>query len=196
MGAMGDPQQQTALPPAGSDIFGQYDRGVAFASAVILLLAISAIDKLTGFEIRLQVLYLIPVAIATWTVGRAWGLALSVAAVTVWLVMFSTSHNYSRALYHYWDGGVWLLTLVVFVLLLSRLREEMEWSSADFVRVLDELDATIYVVDLKTLELLYGNQRFRRSHGEESAESLKRRPAKECAIRWPDGRRALLRILS
>ena len=195
MAAMGDPRP-TALPPAGSDIFGQYDRVVAFASSVILLLAISAIDKLTGFEIRLQGLYLIPVAIATWTVGRAWGLALSLASVSIWLVMFNSSHNYSRAVYHYWDGGVWLVTLVIFVLLLARLREEMEWSSADFVRVLDEVDAAIYVTDARTSELLYGNQRFRRGHGEESAESLKRRPAKECAIRWPDGRRALLRILS
>ena len=195
MAATGDPRP-TALPPAGSDIFGQYDRVVAFASSVILLLAISAIDKLTGFEIRLQGLYLIPVAIATWTVGRAWGLALSLASVSIWLVMFNSSHNYSRAVYHYWDGGVWLVTLVIFVLLLARLREEMEWSSADFVRVLDEVDAAIYVTDARTSELLYGNQRFRRGHGEESAESLKRRPAKECAIRWPDGRRALLRILS
>jgi len=195
MAATGDPQQ-TALPPAGSDIFGQYDRVVAFASSVILLLAISAIDKLTGFELRLQVLYLIPVAIATWTVGRAWGFALSIASVAIWLVMFASSHNYSRSLYHYWDGGVWLVTLSVFVLLLARLREEMEWSSADFVRVLDELDAAIYVVDPRTSEVLYGNQRFRRGHGEESAGSLGRRPAKECAIRWPDGRRALLRILS
>jgi len=195
MAATGE-QQPTALPPAGSDIFGQYDRVVAFASSVILLLAICAIDKLTGYELRLQVLYLIPVAIATWTVGRAWGFALSIAAVAIWLVMFASTHNYSRALYHYWDGGVWFLTLTAFVLLLSRLREEMEWSSADFVRVLDELDAAIYVVDPLTSERLYGNQRFRRSHGEETAESLARRPAKECAIRWPDGRRALLRILS
>src|SRR2546423_12504564 len=110
----------TELPRAGSDIFGQYDSTVAFSSSVILLLAISAIDKLTGFELRLQILYLIPVAIGTWTAGRRWGIALSAASVAIWLGMFSSSHIYSRNLYHYWDGGVWFVTLVIFVLLLSR----------------------------------------------------------------------------
>ena len=187
---------QTALPPAGSDIFGQYDSIVAFFSSVLLLLAISAIDKLTGSELRLQVLYLIPVAIATWTSGRFWGLALSGASVAIWLVMFHSSHIYSRTLYHYWDGGVWLATLVVFVLLLDRLREELECSNTCLVKVLEELDAPVYVVDTRKGELLFGNQRFRERFADEAFEDLSRHPARENWLRWPDGRRALLRILA
>src|SRR4051812_32125282 len=109
--------QQSTLPPSGSDIFGNYDGIIAFASAVILTLAVSAIDKLTGYELRLQVLYLIPVAIATWTAGRAWGIALGAASVGIWVVMFASTHTYSKNLYHYWDGAVWFVTLVVFALL-------------------------------------------------------------------------------
>ena len=194
MRAMGT-TQQPVLPVAGSDIFGEYDKGVAFASSVILLLAISAIDKLTGFEIRLQILYMIPVAIATWTTGRRWGLALSLASVLIWVAMFQTSHNYSSNLYHYWDGAVWLVSLVVFVLLLARLREELEWSSHGLVAVLDELDAPIYVTDAQKREVLYANPRFQERFGGQPVELLNSRPARESRIRWPDGRRAILRIL-
>ena len=187
--------QQPPLPAAGSDIFGEYDKGVAFASSVILLLAVSAIDKLTGFEIRLQILYMIPVAIGTWAAGRLWGFALSAASVLVWVAMFHTSHNYSSNFYHYWDAGVWAASLAVFVLLLSRLREELEWSSHGLVAVLAELDAAVYVLDAQKREVLYANQRFQERFGDRTVESLNSCPAKECKLRWPDGRRVLLRIL-
>ncbi|HEY6821035.1 MAG TPA: hypothetical protein VI321_03385 [Burkholderiales bacterium] len=188
--------QQPALPAAASDIFGEYDKVVAFASSVILLLAVSAIDKLTGFELRLQVLYMIPVAIGTWTVGRLWGFALSAASMLIWVAMFHTSHNYSSNLYHYWDGALWLVSLAVFVLLLARLREELECSNHGLVDVLDKLDAAIYVVDPANKDLLYANPRCRDAFGAEAIESLNAKPATECAIRWPDGRRAVLRILA
>jgi len=187
--------QEPVLPAAGSDIFGEYDKVVAFASSVILLLAVSAIDKLTGFELRLQVLYMVPVAIGTWTAGRLWGFALSAASMGIWVAMFQTSHNYSSNLYHYWDGGVWLVSMVVFVLLLSRLREELECSNHGLVDVLEKLDAAIYVVDAGRKELLYANPRCRTQFGEQAVDSLNVRPAKECSIRWPDGRHAILRIL-
>jgi K+-sensing histidine kinase KdpD len=115
-----------AAQAKGMNIFGEYGVGVTCASAVILVLAIATIDKLTGAELRLQILYLIPVSIVTWTAGRAWGLAFSVAAVTTWIVMFGTAHTYSKNLYFYWDAVVSLGTLVVFVLLLARLRKALD----------------------------------------------------------------------
>jgi hypothetical protein len=115
--------EETGQRKAASDPFGEYGVGVTCASAVILFLAIATIDKLTGTELRLQILYLIPASMITWTAGRTWGLVFSVAAVTAWVVMFGTIHTYSKNLYFYWDAAVSLGTLIVFVLLLSRLRE-------------------------------------------------------------------------
>jgi hypothetical protein len=40
--------------------------------------------------------------------------------------MFGTIHTYSKNLYFYWDAAVSLGTLIVFVLLLSRLRAALE----------------------------------------------------------------------
>src|SRR5258706_11958551 len=80
--------EEFTLPGAGSDIFGEYGAAVTCASAVILMLAISTIDKLTGYELRLLILYLIPVALVTWSAGRTWGFAMAAVAIVAWLVTF------------------------------------------------------------------------------------------------------------
>lgn len=118
----GDAAHRRAAP----DLFGEYGAGVTGASAVMLFLAIATIDKLTGAELRLQILYLIPVSMVTWTAGRTWGLVFSVAAMAAWVMMFGAIHSYSTNFYFYWDAAVSLGTLVVFVLLLSRLRAALD----------------------------------------------------------------------
>jgi hypothetical protein len=112
--------------PVGSDLFGEYGAGVTCASAVILILAIAAIDKLTGVELRLQMFYLIPVSMVTWAAGRSWGLLFSVGAVASWVLMFGATHTYSANFYFYWDAAVSLVTLIVFVLVLARLRSALD----------------------------------------------------------------------
>jgi K+-sensing histidine kinase KdpD len=125
-GAVGHVAEETGRRKAASDLFGEYGAGVTCASAVMLFLAIATIDKLTGTELRLQILYLIPVSIVTWAAGRAWGLVFSVAAVAAWAMMIGTAHAYSTKFYFYWEATVSLGTLVVFVLLLSRLRAALD----------------------------------------------------------------------
>jgi hypothetical protein len=139
--------EHAAPPPAASDLFGEYGAGVTCASAVILLAAIASIDKLTGFDLRLSILYLLPVAIVTWAAGRAWGFAMSAAAIATWLV-------------------------------------------------LENLDAPVYVADPERGEVLYGNKQFRETLAQNPYDALAQYPAKECRIRWPDGRRVVLRILA
>jgi hypothetical protein len=185
--------EQTAPPPAASDLFGEYGVGVTCASAVILLAAIASIDKLTGFDLRLSILYLLPVAIVTWAAGRAWGFAMSAAAIGTWLALFWTSNHYASRMYFYWDGMVSLLTLLIFVVLLARLRDELRTSD---VRVLENLDAPVYVADPGRGEVLYGNKQFRETLAQNSYDALAQYPGKESRIRWPDGRRVVLRILA
>jgi len=125
-GAVEHGAEVTGQRKAPSDLFGEYGAGVTCASAVILFLAIATIDKLTGTELRLQVFYLIPVSIVTWIAGRTWGLGFSVAAVAAWVMMFGGVHSYSRNFYFYWDAAVSLGILVVFVLVLARLRAALD----------------------------------------------------------------------
>lgn len=187
---------ETLLPSAGSDFFGELDVGVTCASCVILMVAIAVVDKLTGYDLRLAVLHLIPIAIVTWVAGRAWGILMSVIALAIWVVTFRNSHHFANNLYHYWDGAVMLATYVVIVMLLARLREKLLNSNARFAAVLEEVDAAAFVADAARGVVLYGNRRFRAAYPGRSWDSLRSLPARERAFRWFDGRPVILRVLT
>jgi len=135
------------------------DRRVAMAVAVALVALIATVDMLTGFEVRLAILYLAPVALATWACDARFGVAVALAAAIAWAASFWSLHLYSHAAYFYWDGIVLLATLVVFCLLFARLRTALEHSDDRFVRVLDGIDAAVYVTD-EDGNLPYANRRL------------------------------------
>jgi hypothetical protein len=118
-----------ATPPApgeAAEVFGQYGAAVSGASAVLLLFAIVTIERLTGSEIRLQILYLIPVAVMTWSAGRSWGFAMAIGAVAASFATYRANHLYPGGLLHYWEMGVTLGTLALFVFLIGRLRAVLD----------------------------------------------------------------------
>jgi len=137
--------EQVELPAASAargdapEVFGQYGAAVSGASAVLLLFAIITIEKLTGSEIRLQILYLVPVAVMTWSAGRAWGFALALAAVGAAFATYHANHVYPGGLLYYCEAGVTLATLSAFVLLISRLRAALDASQRRLRKALEEL---------------------------------------------------------
>jgi len=180
--------------PTGSDFFGDYSPAVTCASAVILVLAISVIDKLTDYDLKLGILHLIPILMVTWAAGAKWGIGLSLGAVALWVLIFRGEHHYTSNLYFYWDGTELLITFVTVTLLAARLREALrahEFSLA----ILEKLDVPAYVVDLQRDTVLTGNRRFREAYEGRSAEELAREPAHEARFALQDGRPVLLRIL-
>jgi hypothetical protein len=192
-GRVGEAPRST-LPPLGSDIFGQYGAAVSCASAVLLLLAIATIDRLVA-GVSFAILYLLPVAIVTWVVGRAWGFIASLVATALWLMAFHATHVAPVNLLVYGEAALLLGTLSVSVFLIARLRDALESSNERLVKVLEELDAPVYVADPQEGAVLYGNRRFREGLENRTYDSLALLPAKETRIRWPDGRRVVLRIL-
>src|SRR5438128_7975337 len=104
--AMRDSQQMAPPAPAASELFGESSPAVTCAAAVILVLAIAVIDKLTGYDLHLGILYLVPIAMVTWSAGRNWGLGVGVATIIVWIAMFRGAHHYATSFYFYWDGAV------------------------------------------------------------------------------------------
>jgi len=188
-------RDRVAYPaPTGSDFFGEYSPAVTCASAVILVLAISVIDKLTGYDLQVGILHLIPVAMVAWVGGRNWGIGLSMAAVALWVLIFRSEHHYSNNLYFYWDAVELLVTFLTVAILVARLREALrahEFSTA----ILEKLDVPAYVVDLQRDVVVTGNRRFREAYEGRPAEDLAREPAHEARFALQDGRPALLRIL-
>lgn len=94
----------------------------AFSIAVLLVLALAALDYLTGPAISFSIFYLIPVSISAWFVGRKSGVALAFLAAIVWLtVEMLGNQQYPSALIPYWNGAVRLGFFVVVSLVLSAL---------------------------------------------------------------------------
>lgn len=178
---------------AANDVFGDYGPAVTCAAALILVLAIATIDKLTGYDLQIGVLHAVPVAMATWAVGRIGGLAFAALAVGLWLSMFRGALAARGSLNFYWDATVLAVTLLAFVLIIGRLRRALR---SPEIAYLDDLSAPTYVVDEQVGELLYTNAAFRDTLRDRALEDLRRYPAIESAIRWSDGRRARLRILT
>ena len=137
------------------------------ALALLLTTWIGALDYLSGYELRLGSLYLLPVALATWSAGRYAGLSIAAAACLCWLFSFSSSHGYARPELFYWDGLVMVVVFVVFVILLTRLRLALQRADERFVRVLDEMHAAVYVVDAHSGRILYANRRLAEMIGAE-----------------------------
>jgi hypothetical protein len=181
--------------PAGSDFFGDYSPAVTCASAVILVLAISVIDKLTGYDLQIAILHLIPIVMVTWAAGMKWGIGIALGALALWVSIFRGEHHYSSNLYFYWDALELLITFLTVTVLVARLREALrahEFSLA----ILEKLDVPAYVVDLQRDVVLTGNRRFRETYEGRSAEELARKPAHEARFALQDGRPVLLRILA
>lgn len=120
--------------------------GAVLATALALIFVIAALDYATGFEIRLAILYLLPVALVTWLVGWVAGVGAALAALLCWLLSFAASHPYSNPFYFYWEGGITFASLLVFVALLSLLRGSMEREL--FARHRDAVNRTARLVAL------------------------------------------------
>ncbi len=193
--AMPETERLTTPAPASPEVFGEYGPAVVIAAAVVLVAAIAAIDKVTGYDLHLGILHLVPIAMITWALGRNWGLALSLVVVGVWVGMFRGAHHYPLGVYFWWDGAVLAATFIAFVLLIARLREVMR-SHELALSALEKMDAAAYVVDLQTDVVLNGNRMFRERFAGRSAEELKRLPGRESHFFLPDGRPALLRVLT
>jgi hypothetical protein len=186
--------EQVARPaPAATEVFGEYSPAVTFAAGVILVLAVATIDRLTGYDLHLGVLYLIPIAMVTWACGGRLGVAIGALATLVWVVIFRGEHHYATSFYFYWDAAVLFVTFAIVIALLARLREAIRGHELS-LSVLEKLDAPAYVVDLQRQVVLLGNREFRAAFEGRSAEELASRPAQEARFALADGRPALLRI--
>ena len=125
-------------------------------------------DFLTGYELSLSILYLLPIYIAAWFIGRDAGLGISMIAAAAWLVSTAfTAHVYSHPFYYFWDTAIRFLTFAIFALIISRLKVALMHADERFVTVLEGMDAAVFVTD-EAGSLLYRNERFRKIAGAET----------------------------
>ena len=92
--------------------------------SVLLVVIIGVVDCLTGYAIFFSAFYLLPVALASWFVGRKFGAAISALSVIVWLAGdFLAGAKYPSLFVPLWNGVISLVVYYVVVRTLSNLRE-------------------------------------------------------------------------
>ena len=175
------------------------------AGCLVLVALVSAADYLTGYDIRLAILYLVPIVVASWTLGARAGMVVAIAAVMSWIVVFESNHPYPHPFYFYWEAAANGAIYALLVLLIARLRTALERSDERFVTVLEGLDTAVAVEDATSGAMLYANRRWRECFGStpppfrEAGEIRDERSGRWYLVqprplRWIDGREALLRV--
>jgi diguanylate cyclase (GGDEF)-like protein len=91
-----------------------------------LVAVVGLLDYLTEPEISIAFLYLIPVAVGAWFVGKSFGIAISVFIVAIWIVgEFTAGKVYSSVSIYYWYAATRLVFCVAVALLLIRLKRAL-----------------------------------------------------------------------
>jgi signal transduction histidine kinase len=93
--------------------------------AIVLLLALGAVDRLTVYEFDVFLFYSLPVAIMAWWVGRLPAALLAVGAVAVWFVADDIlgKNPFSTAFYTAWNTALRAGWIMIVALMISALRE-------------------------------------------------------------------------
>jgi diguanylate cyclase (GGDEF)-like protein len=101
-------------------------RSLVLLVCVLFLAAVGAVDMVTG-QIILLTFYAMPVALATWVVGRKAGLPFGLVAIGVWTVTehYSLHQPWAGAIL-WWNCGMRLSFFIVVVLILAALHDTLD----------------------------------------------------------------------
>ncbi|MGM0577950.1 MAG: hypothetical protein ACQEXJ_19645 [Myxococcota bacterium] len=97
-------------------------RALVLAAAVLYLLAVTALDRLTGRFIGLSLFYIPGIAWAAWRVGPRVGWAMAVASAAAWFV----ADPYDLPLTRIWNATLRFGFFGLVVYLLLRLKRELQ----------------------------------------------------------------------
>jgi Stage II sporulation protein E (SpoIIE) len=95
----------------------------ALMVACVLLVVVGLVDFVTGVELSFSILYLLPVALATWYSGRRAGMVMAIVSGVVWfLADLVSSVSYTTPIVPYWNATVMSGFFLVTALILSTLK--------------------------------------------------------------------------
>ncbi len=88
-----------------------------------MVLVVSVLDYLTGYEMSFAIFYCLPVGFAAWFIGRNTGIGLSLVSAVVWLVTNKLAGEVlSNPLIYVWNTGVRIVAFSILTILLHELR--------------------------------------------------------------------------
>jgi hypothetical protein len=102
-------------------------RSLQVAAGVAVLVAlVGGVDLATGYDYQFFVFYFLPVALASWHLGRAAGLLTAALCAAVWVTAdVRSGHVYSDIAILYWNWAARLVSFLVVALTLAQLRRTL-----------------------------------------------------------------------
>jgi len=144
------------------DIVRRTSPGKLLALCLTLAGLVGLLDAMTGYEMNVTMLYLLPIFIAAWTLGTNAAIVMSIISIATWYVSLLYMHpSYTQPLLHVWDGTIQFAMFVIFGLVISKLKIALSHADERFATVLEGLNAVVYVSDAQSGELLYANEQCR-----------------------------------
>lgn len=120
-----------------------------------MVIAIWALDFVTGPFLALSIFYLAPIFLASWFISRRSGIALSVVCALLWLVTDRATNPLDiNAVIPYWNGAVRLGFFLIVTLAVSSLRKAQERQEELMAFVVHDLRAPLANI-LTGLDLLH-----------------------------------------
>ena len=92
-----------------------------------LVAAVAAGAYFSDYEIRFSVLYLAPIALATWFAGQRAGTFITVISSVSWMIAFWSSRPHSPPFYFFWEGS---MTIALHNLIGDRIRREPQFGTS------------------------------------------------------------------
>jgi diguanylate cyclase (GGDEF)-like protein len=130
------PSGQPTVPPAGTPLvvrgFACFSRRLerrprlTLSLGLVLVASVAAVDVLTGPQLNLSVLYLVPISLVAAVASTAVTFPVAAAAVAVWLVSELPAGNEAASPWVYgWNAGARLMSFLLVALLLHALRSSV-----------------------------------------------------------------------
>ena len=143
------------------------------ALATLLVLATGAVDYVSNADVSFSVIYVIPIAIAAWTVGEGVAFVLCGLSVVLWVGGdIAAGYHYESALIPLWNGIIRLSFYLMVVKLLGALRKSREHLEMRADQKAKALMAEIAAREVLEGELLRISEREQRRFGQDIHDSL------------------------
>jgi diguanylate cyclase (GGDEF)-like protein len=128
------------------------------ACAIAILLGV--LDCMTGVEIHLLLLYLVPIFIGSWFISKEAGIGLAIFTSLIWLIAHLLGgHSYSSTWIAYWNLLMRTATFTVFAITQAQLRTKLvelsHLASRDFLTGLPNGHA-FYQLTAKEMDRAFG----------------------------------------
>ena len=112
--------------PRIHNFFIKRNKAAALYAALLLVVLLGYLDYLTGFEVSLSFLYLIPIVLATWYINSATGYVVAVLSVLIFILSnWAAGEADSGEIIRYWNGFTRLTVYLLAIWLLQEVKRAL-----------------------------------------------------------------------